>query len=260
MTARLSRAFLLRTNGPTTPVSSEQETFCRRITWEIISPYQNLHKMLLLLLSLTFCWRKIVNRICHEQSSGRQPHHRQLQDRVVRRQRSRQKAQQQQDEGKQQEGHYCDGQEESTSKKIQLQQVKSKNKNHRRQRDSTFPSTLLACLLPSLLINVSGSHLTIALVSAEPSLSSSSSSSSQRSSPSSYVSPPANSTLSGGGSTSATKVDGPYFSSSVHSSSHSGGERRLSPRTVTTKYGSLRGVTLSLPNRSLPPVETFLGK
>ena len=38
------------------------------------------------------------------------------------------------------------------------------------------------------------------------------------------------------------------------------GERRLSSRTVTTKYGSLRGVTVSLPNRSLQPIEVFLGK
>lgn len=38
------------------------------------------------------------------------------------------------------------------------------------------------------------------------------------------------------------------------------GERRLSSRTVTTKYGSLRGVTLTLPNRSLQPIEVFLGK
>lgn len=38
------------------------------------------------------------------------------------------------------------------------------------------------------------------------------------------------------------------------------GERRLSPRTVTTKYGSLRGVTISLPNRNLQQVEAFLGE
>lgn len=37
-------------------------------------------------------------------------------------------------------------------------------------------------------------------------------------------------------------------------------EKRLSNRIVTTKYGALRGQLVTLPNRSLQPVESFLGK
>lgn len=37
-------------------------------------------------------------------------------------------------------------------------------------------------------------------------------------------------------------------------------ERRLSSRIVTTKYGALRGYLVSLPNRSLQPVEVFMGE
>lgn len=37
-------------------------------------------------------------------------------------------------------------------------------------------------------------------------------------------------------------------------------ERRLSTRIVTTKYGALRGFIVTLPNRSLQPVEVFMGK
>ena len=37
-------------------------------------------------------------------------------------------------------------------------------------------------------------------------------------------------------------------------------EKRLSSRIVTTKYGALRGHLVTLPNRSLQPVESFLGK
>lgn len=37
-------------------------------------------------------------------------------------------------------------------------------------------------------------------------------------------------------------------------------ERRISSRIVTTKYGALRGFLITLPNRSLQPVEAFMGK
>ena len=37
-------------------------------------------------------------------------------------------------------------------------------------------------------------------------------------------------------------------------------DRRLSNRIVTTKYGALRGQVVTLPNRSLQPVESFLGE
>ncbi|RWS15757.1 neuroligin-4: Y-linked-like protein [Dinothrombium tinctorium] len=36
-------------------------------------------------------------------------------------------------------------------------------------------------------------------------------------------------------------------------------ERRMSSRIVTTKYGTLRGYVVTLPNRSLQPVEVFMG-
>lgn len=54
----------------------------------------------------------------------------------------------------------------------------------------------------------------------------------------------------------STGLDSPLFSSGYPFI----GERRLSSRTVTTKYGSLRGVTLTLTNRGLQPIEVFLGK
>lgn len=54
----------------------------------------------------------------------------------------------------------------------------------------------------------------------------------------------------------STGLDSPLFSSGYPFI----GERRLSSRTVTTKYGSLRGVTLTLPNRGLQSIEVFLGK
>ena len=60
----------------------------------------------------------------------------------------------------------------------------------------------------------------------------------------------------GGAITSRSSgLDSPLYSSGYPFM----GERRLSSRTVTTKYGSLRGVTLTLPNRSLQPIEVFLG-
>ena len=188
---------------------------------------------------LTFCRSpKILQSICHR-LLFRHPHHRHLQDTTGNQQLRLQREQHPSGDEKQQEGHYCDRHEntmEQRSKKIQ-----EKNKT---ERDSKF-LLLLLMSLPSLLINVSCSHLTITLVSAEAATVSSSSASSPssratltRSSSSSYLS----------GSTG----EGPFFSSA--------GERRLSPRTVTTKYGSLRGVTMSLPNRSLQPIEAFLGK
>ena len=50
------------------------------------------------------------------------------------------------------------------------------------------------------------------------------------------------------------------FLSLVTSVAPDGFERRLSSRTVTTKYGTIRGVTLTLPNRNLQEVEAFFGK
>lgn len=37
-------------------------------------------------------------------------------------------------------------------------------------------------------------------------------------------------------------------------------ERKLSTRVVRTKYGGLRGSLVTLPNKSLQPVEVFMGK
>lgn len=48
---------------------------------------------------------------------------------------------------------------------------------------------------------------------------------------------------------------------SANSATSSGGDRRLSPRVVTTKYGAIRGYIATLPARSsLQPVEVFMGK
>ncbi|MCL4150148.1 UNVERIFIED_CONTAM: hypothetical protein GTU68_031973 [Idotea baltica] len=44
-----------------------------------------------------------------------------------------------------------------------------------------------------------------------------------------------------------------HASSAIHSSQH------LSPRVVTTKYGSLRGVVINLSSRGLGDAEVFLG-
>lgn len=196
---------------------------------------------------------------------------------------------------KQQESHYCDRHEgkktttiendrprniQSTMKtkqplkKIQDQedfceQDKKKKKNRKRNQPAKNKSpgdrgvtsflVLLLISLPSLLISVSCSHLTITLVSAEqatavPLVSSSSSSNVHSATSRQTASSSSSRSASTGGSasgqtSSSTSGDGAFFS----------GERRLSPRTVTTNYGSLRGVTMSLPNRSLQPVEAFLG-
>ncbi|KAI1295540.1 Neuroligin-4, X-linked [Halotydeus destructor] len=45
----------------------------------------------------------------------------------------------------------------------------------------------------------------------------------------------------------------------VSSSPSPGSERRQSPRIVTIKYGAVRGSIVTLPNRSLQPVEVFMG-